>query len=199
MQRGAHLQQGPHPMGSSDSTLGTQPTATNRRRTRVVNAPMQRRIVLAVTLFPAIGLTATCVVVAWCSRRLLSEAMAAEAELPSLVPLLVALLAFVAVSGLIVGLQAFRFSHRIAGPAYRLTHSLDRIRQGDIGFRVRLRDGDELVEIADALNRVLDWLASDPPRGVKDAEDLVQLGGDRRAQVTFDSETHCVPRASRPQ
>jgi methyl-accepting chemotaxis protein len=55
---------------------------------------------------------------------------------------------------------AFRSSHRIAGPTFRLVESLKRIASGDVDFRVRLRRGDLLTEIADELNRALDAIQS---------------------------------------
>lgn len=148
----------------------------NRRKILVVNESMQRRIILAVALLPTIGLTAAAVIVAVFCRRLLGEASQAEAELPSLVPLFLSVLGFVVVCGVVVVHQALRFSHKIAGPVYRITRSMERIREGDIGFRVHLRRGDYLTEIAEELNLLLDWLNENPPPGVRTGSDVVELG-----------------------
>ena len=80
-------------------------------------------------------------------------------------------------------MQALRFSHRIAGPIYRITKSLQQVRSGDIGFRVHLRQGDHLTEIAAELNLLLDWLNANPPAGVRTGGDVVQLEGDESADV----------------
>lgn len=49
-------------------------------------------------------------------------------------------------------------SHRIAGPAYHLRQSMDRIADGDIQFSVHLRKKDYLKNVADSLNDLLDDL-----------------------------------------
>lgn len=143
-----------------------QDSAANRRKILIVNSAAQKRIVLAITLFPSIALASSTMVVAVFCRRLLGEAARAEVELPSLMPLFVAMLAFVAASGVVILVQALRFSHRVAGPSYRLMKSLERIRGGDIGFRVKLRQGDHLGEVAEELNRLLEWLNANPPAAI---------------------------------
>ena len=46
------------------------------------------------------------------------------------------------------------FSHRIAGPAYRLHKSLNEIAAGNLTGQIRLRKKDELVDLAQAVNLV---------------------------------------------
>ncbi len=46
------------------------------------------------------------------------------------------------------------FSHKLAGPVYRLEIGMSRILDGDYSERVRLRDGDQLRNLADLLNEV---------------------------------------------
>lgn len=142
---------------------------TERRRSLIVDRPIQRRIVVAVALFPTASLAVAAMIVAVFSRRLAGEAAVAQAELPSLLPLLLSLLGFTLLSVAIVLHQAVRFSHRIAGPSYNLLRSFERVRNGDLAFRVRLRDGDHLTELADGFNDMLDWLAEHPPKGVQPA------------------------------
>ena len=43
-------------------------------------------------------------------------------------------------------------SHRIAGPAYRISVALDRMATGDLCVHVKLRDTDLLTDLADAVN-----------------------------------------------
>jgi methyl-accepting chemotaxis protein len=47
-------------------------------------------------------------------------------------------------------------SHRIAGPVYRLEQDLKKIAEGDFSLRIKLRKKDELVSIAEGINKVLD-------------------------------------------
>ncbi|MCX5692624.1 MAG: methyl-accepting chemotaxis protein [Candidatus Omnitrophica bacterium] len=46
------------------------------------------------------------------------------------------------------------FSHRIAGPVYRIGKTLEDITKGNLGLRIRLREGDELVDLADTINNL---------------------------------------------
>lgn len=46
------------------------------------------------------------------------------------------------------------FSHRIAGPVYRIGKTLRDISKGNLGLRIRLREGDELVDLADTINNL---------------------------------------------
>jgi len=143
-----------------------------RRRTLVVNKEAQKRIVFAVSLFPALALAMATMIIAVFCRKLMGEAARTEAALPSLVPLFISSLGFALVSILIIFNQALRFSHRIAGPAYRLRQACSRIMGGDISFRVQLRKGDHLTEVADSLNDLLEWLNEHPPDGVEVLRDL---------------------------
>ena len=69
----------------------------------------------------------------------------------------------VSVSSLVIAVVVFLlacvyYSHRIAGPAKKLTQSLDDIADGDLRIRVKLRKSDYLKEVADAVNGVtLTW------------------------------------------
>lgn len=163
-----------------------------RRRTLLINRETQRRIVYAISFFPTLGLALCCVIVAIFARKLLGEAVRADAELPSLAPLFMSLLGFVLISAVVVLVQALRFSHRVAGPSYRLCKSIERIRSGDISFRVNLRDGDHLSEIANEVNRLLEWLNQNPPRGARTGSDVVTLGAD---PCESSLEPVCVPQS----
>ena len=52
-------------------------------------------------------------------------------------------------------------SHKIAGPVYRMIRFLDTVTSGDYSQRLRLRKGDELTDLADAINRLVEKLDSD--------------------------------------
>lgn len=46
-------------------------------------------------------------------------------------------------------------THRLAGPLYRIEHSVRELRNGNLALRIRLRKGDELQELADLLNEAV--------------------------------------------
>jgi len=74
------------------------------------------------------------------------------------------------------------FSHRIAGPVYRIEKTLREIIKGDLSLRIKLRDGDELIDLADMINSLTENLtkamAADKDilkRIDKDLEELKKL------------------------
>lgn len=148
----------------------------SRRRVLVADEALQRKIIFGVALVPTIGLALCALTVAVFCRDLLAEAAVREIELTSLVPLFLAVLGFTLAAGAVFVFQALRFSHRIAGPAYRLVQSMRRIQAGDISFRVSIRRGDHLTDVVAECNRMLDWLNDNPPAGVRLGSDMVRVG-----------------------
>ena len=53
---------------------------------------------------------------------------------------------------LVVG--SILISHRIAGPVYRIRRHLETVGDGDLSMEVHLRKGDELKNLAEAINRM---------------------------------------------
>lgn len=53
----------------------------------------------------------------------------------------------------IVGFLGIYLSHKIAGPIYRIEKFLKSMAAGDLTSRITLRKGDELISLADAVNR----------------------------------------------
>ncbi len=142
-------------------------TLPNRRKKLIINKPVQRRIIVGVTIIPMLVLVAATIAVAILTGRVLDEARAAEQGLPTLAPLFVSLFLFIVAAGTTVVISALRYSNRIAGPMFRLCRSMREIREGDLSFTVKLRKGDELTEIADELNAMITWLRAHPPAGVE--------------------------------
>ena len=157
-----------------------------RRKKLIVLREAQKRIVLAVSLFPALSLAMATMIIAVFCRRLLGEAAQTEAELPSLVPLFLSVLGFAFVSGLIILHQAVRFSHRVAGPAYRLMKSFEEVKAGNLDCHIRLRKGDHLTDVADKFNEMLAWLNEHPPEGLKPA--TPEEKGEAEAEVLATSD-----------
>jgi len=89
--------------------------------------------------------------------------------------------AVVALVGVLVGcaatifVQGLAIRRRVLEPAGRFVTCLRRIREGDIAFRVHLRRGDLLGEVADELNEVLEWLNENPPANVRRGSDIYEV------------------------
>lgn len=58
----------------------------------------------------------------------------------------------------LVALLAVFLSHKVAGPLYRIERFLRLVAAGDLSTKLRLRKGDELQDLAEALNEMTDDL-----------------------------------------
>ncbi len=65
---------------------------------------------------------------------------------------------FIGALTLFFALYYMLLAHRISGPAYRLSRSLERVAEGDFDFEVSLRQTDYLKGVADSMNTALDSL-----------------------------------------
>ena len=75
--------------------------------------------------------------------------------------ILVPSLALVNIAGLIVSVVlAILFTHRIAGPVYRLCRILEQVGRGDLTQAVKFRKNDELTELDDAATGMILGLRS---------------------------------------
>lgn len=71
------------------------------------------------------------------------------------------------------------FSHKIAGPVYRIEKTLGDISKGNLGLKIRLRDGDELVDLAYTINNLVEnfnkTIISDKDIIIKIEKDLEEI------------------------
>ena len=118
---------------------------------------VQARIIRQTCLLPLSALTALTATVTILCRKVIAEAAEYEAVLPHLELLLLSILLLTATMAAAILYVAFRFSHRVTGPSYRIIETL-KAAPGDLDIRARLRKGDFLGEIADQLNVTLGLL-----------------------------------------
>jgi methyl-accepting chemotaxis protein len=92
---------------------------------------------------------------------------------------------------LVSGLLSFFVTHRFAGPLYRFQQVTERIAAGDLSIRVKLRKGDDLLELEEAMNRALAVLEENIHEAQRLQRDLVgrlealnQQGSLRREDLT---------------
>lgn len=136
-----------------------------RRRRLVVDAKSQARMVRRLGMAPLALLFAQAVATAILMRWLLDEVASLQVEIRWAVPFAALSMCFVMVTAVALAFQSLKHSHAIAGPCVRLKKSLQRIRSGDVDFDVKLRQGDELQDVADELNELLGWLRQHRPAG----------------------------------
>lgn len=79
---------------------------------------------------------------------------------------------------LVVAVEVLREAGRYGAPEHTLRLAMQRIRAGDIGFRVGLRRGDPLTGLARECNELLEWLNVNRPPGVRGGGDIVEVGND---------------------
>jgi len=133
------------------------------------------RLVLFLTVLPVLMLAASVLGVAWFCRTLLEEAERVDMDLPSLLPLLLGVFGICLVSCILVVTHGVRLQRRLAGPTLRVIAGMQRVRVGDLSFRVHLRRRDYLSEVAFEFNKVIDWLNENPPEGVRTGSDVVDV------------------------
>jgi len=73
-----------------------------------------------------------------------------------------------------IGFLGIYLSHKIAGPIYRIERFLNGIAAGDLSLRITLRRGDEMVSLADAVNRLVDSMSSSVTAGRARAESALK-------------------------
>lgn len=124
---------------------------------------------------PATAMLATLIVLALYCRSLLSAAADGRTVIVGELGFWFVIGGFLAACACVVTLQSVRLATRVAGPEYRLRRALQRIRSGDVAFRIALRRGDLLGGLARECNDLLDWLNENPPQGARTGSDIVEV------------------------
>ncbi len=130
----------------------------HKRKTYFLPNTSQAKILLAVQIILAvIGLIASAVLFILLNRDLTANFFSAHLTLRNVRDILFPSLLIINIVLLMMsGIINIFFSHRIAGPAYRISMVLKKIASGDWSQKAFLRKGDYLKEIASALNQSVD-------------------------------------------
>lgn len=150
-----------------------------QRRIWLDGGPSRRLLMRLSLTVPLSVLFASVVLLTVLCRQMLGGIAIGESGIDTSTALFVTAGGFLLSSMAVVVLQASRVAHRVAGPEYRLCQSLQRIRGGDLSFRIHLRKGDMLTGLAQECNELLDWLNRCPPAGCRTGTDLVEVLPDR--------------------
>ena len=137
---------------------------SNRRQTLVVDPRQQLRMLAGVALIPAGIVLATGAVLAWVYLEADAQLAHASTEAPDLLMGILGAICFLFAAVAVQLLFGLRTSHRLFGPAHRITQTFEAVQQGKLDARIKLRDGDHLVELAERLNGFLAWLETHPPQ-----------------------------------
>ena len=83
--------------------------------------------------------------------------------------------AFIACVLLVVILEVARIGKRFEQPERLLRRAMQRMRGGDVGFRVTAKRGEPLGGLVRECNELLEWLNANPPAGARVGGDIVEL------------------------
>jgi len=90
----------------------------------------------------------------------------------------------------VVAVVTVFMSHKLVGPIYRFEKSTEVVAGGDLTYRVKLRKGDELLELQDSFNKMVESLqarvAKDREIAQKIASQVDAVGGARAADIKAD-------------
>ncbi len=148
---------------------------SNARSFQLPVGLLRGRLVRVALAMPVVAMVSAVLLLTLYCRSLLLDAATGGPVVIGDLPLLLVAGGFLAASASVVLLQSMRLAARVAGPEVRLVRALQRIRSGDLTFRVHLRRGDLLTGLARECNALLDWLNANPPTGSRTGTDIVQF------------------------
>ena len=124
---------------------------SNRRKTLIINAVQQRRLIMGGVLVAIILINSLAIFTVFLKPHLLEVIETGQT-------LALAGLEIVIVAA--IGYFSLILSHKIAGPAYAVARDLNKLADGDLTVRTHLRKGDFHTEVAEALNHTSQTLCS---------------------------------------
>ena len=136
---------------------------TYRRRHWLVNPSLQYRfigVMLLVLLILTVGALGSVYLALWTTLRtfdLVREPLAVS-QLTTVGLMVTFELLILAPVVVWIGI---RLTHRVAGPLVRITAALQQLSSGDFNVYLKLRKGDSLVELAEAINHLAASLRGD--------------------------------------
>lgn len=150
--------------------------ATGLRNSERGGPPLVRGRLLRLSLaLPAVAMVVSLAALTLYCRSLLSDAAAGHGVVVGGMSFWLIVGGFFAACALVVLVQSVRLAGRVAGPELRLCRALQRIRSGDVAFRVSLRRGDLLGGLARECNDLLDWLNEHRPATGCTGSDVVEV------------------------
>ena len=163
--------------------------APNKRRTYYIKRAFQRTFILQFCSLIVFGCGLFGVFLYFYSSRALMTAfidsrLRVMSTSDFLMPALgMGALFVTALVTIIAALRLLIFSHRIAGPLYRLEKSAETIGAGDLSLRVRLRSADQLQDLAHSMDEMVSDLRTRVQAIKKQTERLDKLTSGSNASL----------------
>lgn len=99
-------------------------------------------------------------------------------SLSNLSTLAISIVAFVASLLIVLFVEVCNMTRRFRAAEQQVRVAMQRIRAGDVGFRVARRPGEPMARLVQECNGLLAWLNHNPPSGVNVDRDLFDLDAD---------------------
>ncbi len=134
----------------------------SQRRNYYIDKSFQTKFIIKFCLLVAFGSVLIVALIYWLARQSTTVGIAdgriavhttAEYLLPLLIQTVLAELVIVSLAAIVLTLL---FTHKIAGPLYRLKVMLGQLGEGDFSRSMRLREGDQLKQVAEAYNEAVE-------------------------------------------
>lgn len=164
---------------------GTETRRQNTRHTIIIKKGLQYRYMALMAASVLAGFLIFAMEIGWSLSSVYREHPALLSPLfTQLGVLLPAFLLKLFIYFAIVLLVAGVVSHRMAGPVYKFEKSAAVLGSGDLTHRIFLRNGDQLLELQEALNNMTvslqDRVKTDRQRAQRLAEDLAAMSAQEK-------------------
>jgi methyl-accepting chemotaxis protein len=138
------------------------PSANNRRRRYWINPSFQGRYLATILLLELLVALVSAGITLGLAFVLMSPAFSAGPSWRMTFGVTLAMIVLLA--GALVWLGV-RISNRTCGPVYNMLAKLAAIRRGEEPGPIKLREKDELKELAESINQTVDYLSKKGERG----------------------------------
>ncbi|MFT4841100.1 MAG: hypothetical protein ACJA0V_002314 [Planctomycetota bacterium] len=129
-------------------------------------------------------LVAMCIAATWFAIECVSHLRGlTSGAMPTVDRLVVSASIMVASIVIVLLAEVANFTRRFHRPEQQVRAAMQRIRAGDVGFRVALRRGEPLSRLLHECNGMLEWLNRNPPCGVRIDADVFDIESDDEDQL----------------
>tara|TARA_R110002072_G_scaffold4174_2_gene29445 strand:+ start:29841 stop:30326 length:486 start_codon:yes stop_codon:yes gene_type:complete len=154
--------------------LQSETTTSARHRNVGLHGFAAKAMVLRIAV-----IVAMCIAAAWFAAECVSHLQAlASGAAPSADGLVVSASVFVTSLVVVLLAEVANFTRRFHRPEQQVRAAMQRIRAGDVGFRVALRRGEPLSRLLHECNGLLEWLNRNPPGGARLDADVFEIDRD---------------------
>jgi len=160
-----------------------------KRRNYFIKREFQGRYILSLFALVIIGSILLTAIFTFCSELRVTMNCFSSGKTPSLcLAEMLRTYWMSIISGGIIGAVIWAvLTHRVAGPLYRFERTIDKMALGDLDFNIKLRKHDEGKDLAEAVNRLKNILASNID-SMRELSDEIDSNLKRSSVVILDGQ-----------